>query len=268
MEETPRSNSTRSASSCSLPSCRSASTKSMRRKRVSHTAEAENSSKRCSAVGSRSTQTSVPPAPRRWASSRAWPPAPNVQSMATSPGAGAVKSSNSPASTGTWELFMSRRIAKLLRHLLDVGVERILLGAPALPAPDLQVIAHACHDDLLLDSGVGQERRGKRHASGRVEVRVEGVRLVEARQPPGARAHRVQPAQGPLDDRFVSLGRPDPHARLRILCQNNSGRECCPEPGGNAEPVLRVQRVFVVPAECQVPSRSRVRTEVAEWEEP
>src|ERR671924_1385321 len=120
----------------------------MRRKRVSHGASPANSSKRSSAAGSRSMHTSVPAGPIRSASSRAWPPAPKVQSTATSPGAGAVRPISSPARTGTWEPVMSRRIAKLLRHLLDLGVEALLLVVPALPVPHLEVVPHPGDDDL------------------------------------------------------------------------------------------------------------------------
>src|SRR3954468_20754224 len=94
----------------------------------------------------------VPAGPIRSARRRAWPPAPNVQSTTTSPGAGAVRSMSSPARTGTWEPVMSRRIAKLLRHLLDLRIEALLLGSPALAAPDLQVVPNADHDDVPVDA--------------------------------------------------------------------------------------------------------------------
>src|SRR3954447_18861157 len=105
----------------------------------------------------------VPAGPIRSARRRAWPPAPNVQSTTTSPGAGAVRSISSPARTGTWEPVMSRRIAKLLRHLLDLRIEALLNGAPALLAPHLEVVPHPDHHDLLLDPGVGQQGRRQRH---------------------------------------------------------------------------------------------------------
>src|ERR671919_1112657 len=135
----------------------------MRRKRVSHATSAASSSKRRSAAGSRSMQTSVPVGPSRSATSRAWPPAPKVQSIAVSPGAGAVRSISSPARTGMWTRLMSRRIAKALGHLPDLGVEGLLLGLPALPRPHLEVISHPDDHDLLLDAGVREERRRKGH---------------------------------------------------------------------------------------------------------
>src|SRR3954469_17031978 len=154
----------------------------MRRKRVSHATSAASSSKRASAAGSRSMQTSVPVDPIRSAIRRAWPPAPKVQSTAVSPLAGAVRSISSPASTGTWTGLMSRRIAKTLRHLPDFGVEGLLHRAPALRSPDLEVVPHPDHDHFLLDRGVREQRRRQSHATARVELDLEGVALVEAAQ--------------------------------------------------------------------------------------
>src|SRR4051794_18367477 len=101
-------------------------------------------------------QTSVPDGPIRSATSCAWPPAPNVQSTASSPSAGAVRSISSPASTGTCVAFMSRRIAKSLGHLRDLRVEPGLGVAPALGAPDLQVVTHAHDHNVLADAAVVQ----------------------------------------------------------------------------------------------------------------
>src|SRR5918992_1585092 len=135
--------------------------------------------------------TSVPVGPSRSATRRAWPPAPKVQSTAVSPRAGDARSISSPASTGTWRRLMSRRIAKALRHLPDLGVECLLLLLPALPRPDLEVVPHADHHDLLVDACVGQQRGRQDHTTARVEVGLEGVALEEARQLAVLRAHRV-----------------------------------------------------------------------------
>src|SRR5215216_434277 len=181
----------------------------MRRNRVSHGAARASSSKRSSAAGSRSMQTSVPVEPSRSATRRACPPAPKVQSTAVSPAAGRVRSISSPASTGTWMCLMSRRMAKPFRHLPDLGVEGFLLSLPALLAPDLEVIAHPDHDDLLLDACVRHERRRQRHPSRGVQLDLEGVALVEARKLAVLGAHRVQPAERALDDRLVAVWSPD-----------------------------------------------------------
>src|SRR5919106_3399468 len=259
----------------------------MRRKRVSQATSAASSSKWRCAAGSRSMQTSVPVGPSRPATRRAWPPAPKVQSTAVSPGAGDVRSISSPARTGTWTRLMSRRIAKALRHLPDLGVEGLLLLLPALPRPDLEMVPHADHHDLLLDARVREERRRQRRAAARVEVDLEGVALEEARHLAVLRAHRVQAAQRALDDRLVGLRSPDGDAGLRRLGENRSVREGGAEPGRNAEPVLGVQRMLEVASECQrscpcawFPSRAhpakpgasgleeKIWTGVAEWEEP
>src|SRR5215204_5734294 len=142
----------------------------MRRKRVSHATSRASSSKCSSAAGSRSMQTSVPDGPIRSAIRRACPPAPKVQSTTVSPAAGTVSSISSPASTGTCTRFMSRRMAKALGHLPDLGVEGVLLLVPALLGPDLEMVPHAHHDDLLLDPGVGEKRRRQRHAAARVQL--------------------------------------------------------------------------------------------------
>src|SRR5919112_4114913 len=164
----------------------------MRRKRVSHATSLASSSKCSSAAGSRSMHTSVPLDPIRSAIRRAWPPAPKVQSTTVSPAAGAVSSISSPASTGTCTRFMSRRMAKAVRHLPDLGVEGLLLLVPALFRPDLEVVAHAHHHDLLLDPGVGEQRWRQRHPAARVQLDLEGVSLVEARELAVLRAHRVE----------------------------------------------------------------------------
>src|SRR3954471_19934931 len=216
----------------------------MRRKRVSQATSPASSSKRASAAGSRSMQTSVPVEPSRSATSRACPPAPKVQSTAVSPRAGEVRSISSPARTGTWTGVMSRRIAKLLRHLPDLRVEGLLLRAPALRRPDLEVVADAHDHDLLGDRRVRQQRRGKRHAPARVQVDLEGVALVEAAQLAVLSAERVEIPQRPLQALLVRLRRPDRDAGLRVLGENRPVREGRAKPGRNAEPVLRVQRML------------------------
>src|SRR3712207_2561792 len=124
------------------------------------------------------SHTSVPAGPSRSAMTRACPPAPKVQSTAVSPGAGAVRSISSPASTGTWVRLMSRRIAKALGHLPDLRVQRLLLLLPPAPAPHLEVVTHAHHHHLALDSRVAEERRRKRHPARCVEIHLEGIALI------------------------------------------------------------------------------------------
>src|SRR5215211_1485444 len=241
----------------------------MRRKRVSQGAPRARSSNRASADGSRSMHTSVPPGPTLSATRRAWPPAPKVQSTAVSPRAGRTRSINSPASTGTWVRLMSRRIAKALGHLPDLRVEGLLLALPALLAPDLEMVPHTDHHDLLLDHRMREERRRQSHPAGRVELDLERVPLVEARELAVLGPHRVQPAQRAPDDRLVGVRGPDGDAGLRVLGENRSGGEGRAEPGRNAQPVLRVQRMLeVAPKRQRSCPREEVETGVAEWEEP
>src|SRR5919109_2158957 len=235
----------------------------MRRKRVSHGTSPANSSKRSWAAGSRSIHTSIPAGPSRSATSRAWPPAPNVQSTAVSPAAGAARSINSPASTGTCVRVMSRRIAKPLRHLPDLGVQSLLLALPALAPPDLQVVSHPDHHDLLLYPCMPEQRRGKGHPAGPVQLDLEGVALVEARELPVLRSHWVQSVERAFDDRLVGVGRPHRHTGLGVLGENHSAREGRPEPGRDAQPVLRVQRVLEVAPKRQ--SSWSPRSSRPEW---
>src|SRR4051794_34148402 len=127
-------------------------------KRVSHATSRAKLSKRSSAAGSRSTQMRVPLGPIRSATRRAWPPSPNVQSMAVSPGRGSTRSISSPARTGTWVRVMSRRMAKALRDLHDLAIQLLLVRLPAGAVPHLDVVEVAHHHHVLLDPRVLDQR--------------------------------------------------------------------------------------------------------------
>src|SRR5947208_14028165 len=109
---------------------------------------------------------SVPLAPIRPATSRAWPPSPKVQSSAVAPGWGSRSSISSPASTGTCVRVMSRRMAKVLRDAGDVVGKVGLVGRVARSIPDLEVVAVADDDHVLRDPGVLEQRRAERDAPG------------------------------------------------------------------------------------------------------
>src|SRR4051794_9464637 len=111
-------------------------------------------------------QISMPLGPMRSATRRAWPPAPNVQSTAISPGCGSRMSISSPASTGTCVRVMSRRMAKALRDLVHLRVEFGHLGFVAGTVPDLQVVDGADNHDVLADVRVCDQRRVQSHAAG------------------------------------------------------------------------------------------------------
>src|SRR4051794_6706385 len=151
-------------------------------KRVSQATSREKVSKRSSAAGSRSMQMSVPLAPIRSATRRAWPPSPKVQSIAISPGRGSSRSISSPARTGTCVRVMSRRMAKALRDLDDLAIQLLLIRLPAGAVPHLDVIEVPDHDDVLLDARVVEQRLAEGHAAGGIEVDVPRVAREVARQ--------------------------------------------------------------------------------------
>src|SRR4051794_8617656 len=215
----------------SSASSSSPSEKSMRRKRVSQATSAANASKRSSAAGSRSMQTSVPAGPIRSATRRAWPPSPNVQSTAISPGAGSRSSISSPARTGTCARVMSRRMAKALSDPHDLVRQLLLIGLPGLAIPHLEVIEVADHHDLLLDPRVREQRSVQRHAPGRVQLDVERAAREEAGELAPLRADRVQVRQERVRPGVELLGRPDRDAGLEPFRENDARAEVRTELG-------------------------------------
>src|SRR5256714_1279772 len=187
IEDTPRSRYAMSACTPSWCSCSSASAKSMRMKRVSHSTSRAKASNRSSAAGSRSMHTSIPPGPIRPATNRAWPPSPNVQSIAVSPGCGSRRSISSPARTGTCVRVMSRRMVKALGDPLDLAHDPALRLGPAAAVPDHHVVLMADHDDLPVDPRVVEKRLVERHSPPGVELGGEGPAREEADDlaPPG-----------------------------------------------------------------------------------
>src|SRR4051794_8534362 len=218
----PRSMYAMSAWSPSSASSSRPSAKSIRRKRVLHGASAANSSKRSSAEGSRSMQTSVPVGPIRPATRRAWPPSPNVQSTAVSPGAGSRSSISSPARTGTCARVMSRRMAKALSDSHDFARQLLLLLLVRLAVPDLEVVEVADDHDLFVHARVREERRIQRHPPGRVELGVEGAAREETGQLAALGAHRIQVRQEGVGPGLELVWRPHRDAGLEALGQNDA----------------------------------------------
>src|SRR3954452_13269099 len=244
-------------------------------KRVSHATSRAKPSKRSSAAGSRSMQMRVPPGPIRSATSRAWPPSPNVQSMAVSPGRGSSRSISSPARTGTCVRVMSRRMAKALRDLDDLAIQVLLVRLPAAAIPHLDVVEVADHDDLFLDPRVLEQRLAERDAAGRVEVDIPRVAREVAREAAALLADRVEVAEEALRPLLECRRRPDRDAGLERLGENHTVGERGPELRRHVEPLLRVQRVLELPAEGHLVLRlpcpfggKFLGAAVAEWEEP
>src|SRR3954452_8939035 len=241
----------------------------IRMKRVSQATSRAKLSKRSSAAGSRSMQMSVPLGPIRSATRRAWPPSPNVQSMAVSPGRGSSRSISSPASTGTWVRVMSRRMAKALRDLDDLAIQLLLVRVPAPAIPDLDVVEVADHDDLLLDPGVLHQWLAEGHAPGRVELHVPRVPREVACEAAALLRDRVEIAEEALGPLLEGLWCPDRHAGLERLRENHSLAEGGPELGGHVQSLLCVERVVELPAERQLclrlPCRMRGRWSGGSW---
>src|SRR5215218_8683515 len=171
---------------------------------------------------------SRPSGPSRPATRRAWPPPPNVQSTATSPGCGSRSSISSPARTGTWVAVMSSRMAKAGGDVGKlVGEGGVVVGPGA---------------------ALGVERVGG-------EVAVELARGLRQRVEPGERGGHV------LVER---LRRPHLYAALDALGQHDALTERGPELGRDREPVLGVEGVVEGAAEGHrssrvTPARARAR---------
>src|SRR3954470_15407613 len=144
-------------------------------KRSRHGASSARAEKRSSAAGSRSTAMSSPSGPSRSATRRAWPPPPNVQSTATSPGCGSRSSISSPARTGTWVAVMSSRMAKAAGDVGKLIRKRLVVVGPGGAAPDLEAVARAGHHDVLGQLAVLEQEARDADPAGRVELRVQRV---------------------------------------------------------------------------------------------
>src|SRR3954454_345182 len=238
-----------------------------------HGASSARTAKRSSAAGSRSTAMSSPSGPSRPATRRAWPPPPNVQSTATSPGCGSRSSISSPARTGTWVAVMSSRMAKAGGDVGKLIRKRLVVVRPGGAAPHLEAVARARDDDVLLQLAVVQEERRDPHPAGRVELRVQRVGREEAIQLARRLGERVHPGERGLHVRVVRLRRPHLDAPLDPLRQDDALAQRSPELRRDREPVLCVEGVVEGAAKGHRSSRAPrcekwTRTEVEEWEEP
>src|SRR5438270_1532681 len=119
-------------------------------------------------------QTSIPAGPSRSATSRAWPPPPNVQSTATSPGRGSITSISSPARTGMWLAVMSSSVAKVRCDVGDTDEDALAVGLVGRPVEYLQARAGAGDDHILGQGGVLHQVGRNHHAVGGVKLGVVG----------------------------------------------------------------------------------------------
>src|SRR5205807_2644527 len=122
---------------------------------------------------------------------RAWPPPPNVQSTATSPGCGSSRSISSPASTGMCVCVMSSSVAKTRCNV--GGTDQDVLAVAAVPGAVeyLQALARTDHLDLLVKPGVIHQLRRDHHPVGRVELGVVGEVEEEPLEVPRPRRQRA-----------------------------------------------------------------------------
>src|SRR3954452_22130907 len=210
----PRSMSTTSARTPSARRVSSPVAKSVRMKRARQGSSEASSAKRSSATGSRSSPMSTPSGPRRSAISPAWPPPPNVQSTATSPGRGSRSASASSARTGTCWAVMSSRLTKGGGDVEDLVGERVVVGRPGVAVPDLQAVLGARDGDLLAEAGVLHQLRGHHHAARAVELAGKGVGGEVGAQLAGLGREAVEALDGVVHVALVLLGRPDLDALL------------------------------------------------------
>src|SRR4051794_13942943 len=270
IELMPRSMRTTSARTPSASSDSRPAAKSVRMKRVAQLTSAASSVKRSSATGSRSRPMSSPSGPRRSAMSRAWPPPPTVQSMATSPGRGSSRPSASSARTGSCVAVMSSRLTKLRSDVGDLVGEGAVVGGPRRPVPDLQAVLGTHHDDLLAEAGVLEQERGDAHAAGGVELGVERVGREERAELAPLRRKTVEALQRLCRERPVLRWPPQFHAPLEALGQHDAVAQRRPELGRDGESVLRIQRVVegATKGHRKLMSSRRREAGVEEWEEP
>src|SRR5438445_2476229 len=215
--------------------------------RVGQETSALNAANSASAWGSRSMQTSSPEAPTRSATSRACPPAPKVQSITTLPGSGSSNSISSPASTGTWTLVMSIRSVTgsaprkpprdRRRRLVDLA----LLLVPALAVPDLDRVLVADQDDVLLQTGVLEQRLRKHDAPGGVQPPVETACVEEALERAHVLVEGVPRGERALGEALPARCRPDRYAGVELFRENDSIGQGTSEPCRDRQSILRVQ---------------------------
>src|SRR5512140_2628609 len=134
--------------------------------RVSHGAARSTSRKYSATLGSRSQAMKRPSLPRRSAIAAAWPPAPKVQSIATSPDAGRSSSTSSSRRTGvcasTISYSLSRKLVSgCISPLLQLG--QVL--APGGAVPDLDVVLDSDDGRLPADAGELQQPRREGHSA-------------------------------------------------------------------------------------------------------
>src|SRR4051794_4707192 len=179
------------------------------------------------------------PAPSSCGSSiAACPPAPNVQSTTVSPGRRSSRSLTSRARTGTCgaPLLPGETFGNIL-DLLQVG----FLALPCPVIPDLEAVAEARDDDLLVEPRMLDERRGQHDAPPPGDLRLGRPPAEEPAEPARLTTERVEPRELLLHE-LLPVGRVvDGDAAVPPLREDDAACEVRAEPGRKRDPVLRVK---------------------------
>src|SRR3954451_15687413 len=168
---------------------------------------------------------------------------------------------------------MSSRMAKAGGDVGKLIRKRLVVVRPGGAAPDLEAVARARDDDVLPQLAVLEQEGRKAHPPGRVELGVQRVGGEEPVQLARGLRERVHPRERRLHIRVVGLRRPDLHAPLDPLREDDALAQRSPELGRDREPVLCVEGVVEGAAKGHRSSRAPrcekwTRTEVEEGEEP
>src|SRR4029453_19022126 len=241
MLETPRSK--KIASACTPLSARRSKTspKSPRRNLVGTPARRRNDSKYGLTLGSRSTPMNLPSPFRSWASSAACPPAPNVASMTVSPGCTSRSRRTSSARTGTWSVALG---CKTLGNMLGTPFHLVELPPPALAIPDLEVVVHTSDDDVPLEAGVPEQRRGDHDPPLLVHLGLRRAREEVTLELASFPAERVELTDAGLKA-FHPVGpRIGVETAVHASRNDDAFGQVLSKPGREREPVLVVECVF------------------------
>ncbi len=255
----------------SRASSASASSKRSEINRVSHGASAANSSKRSAAAGSRSMEISVPSAPIRSASRRAWPPPPKVQSTTTRPAAGSVEADQLGGED--WNV-LGRHVGRVspFAQLGPAPRGRATAGGEALGQ-----LAASLLDLLGLVVPLRRRSRSRgdrrrRRCSEAPESPACSIRCLLSRMRPAEssstsseepKKRRLDPARVALIglSGAIQLAAPSPRPRPRARPRRTSRRPPSRRPrrrgrragtGRDRDPVLCVEAVLVLSAECHL----------------
>src|SRR5665811_175387 len=199
-------------------------------------------------LGSRSTAIRRPFGPSIAATASAWPPAPKVQSTATSSFAGRSSSSSSSRRTGVWARAISySRSCKLVCGSIGLLLQAGLVVSPGGAVPDLNVVLDADDTDFSVDAGELEMPGRHRDAPLPVELLMHGVARREAHEVTTLAAVGGDALHLPLEVLLELLGRVAGEAVLVALGHVDAAGERRSQTRGDGDAVLRVEREVVLP---------------------